>query len=412
MNRRELLKTGLAGAALIGAGGCSSLGMQRREPAPWRRPAQLVPVEVSLDRVIRTTVGLRPSRDSGFVLRADKLDDCMLIHNYGHGGAGMSLSWGTAHLAADLALLHTARDAAVIGCGVVGLTTARMLQRRGFTVTIYARALPPETTSNMSWASFTPTSGLVSPQRRTAAWDEQFRKAVDIAYRELQLLVGRRIGLSWIDEYGPMQNLPAGTTALENGRAVGDRNNGGDPMLPDGMILGREVLGPGEHPFNTRYARRRPTLKFEPSVYLDALMRDVITFGGRIVVRNFGTPRDLVALPEQLIVNCTGLGSKQLFGDEELTPVRGQLVILAPQWDVQYMVGGMLPRGDGIALGHTMERGVWSLEVDEAARDRVLEQHMRTFHSMRGPDIILRVPTNGSPAEEPPPVESFFDRES
>ncbi|MEX2284845.1 MAG: FAD-dependent oxidoreductase, partial [Gemmatimonadota bacterium] len=321
MNRRELLKNGLAGAALLGAGGCSPMSWLGREPAPWRRPAHLVPVEVSLDRVIRTTVGLRPFRESGFLLRADQLDDCMLIHNYGHGGSGMSLSWGTAQLAADLALQHTARDAAVIGCGVVGLTTARMLQRRGFTVTIYARALPPETTSNMSWASFTPTSGLVSPQRRTAAWDEQFRKAVDIAYRELQLLVGRRIGLSWIDEYGPMQNLPAGTTALENGRAAGERNNGGDPMLPDGMILGREILSPGQHPFNTRYARRRPSLRFEPSVYLDALMRDVLTFGGRIVVRSFDTPRDLVALPERLIVNCTGLGSKQLFGEAELMPV-------------------------------------------------------------------------------------------
>ncbi|MEX2284844.1 MAG: hypothetical protein WEE89_20320, partial [Gemmatimonadota bacterium] len=92
--------------------------------------------------------------------------------------------------------------------------------------------------------------------------------------------------------------------------------------------------------------------------------------------------------------------------------VRGQLVVLVPQWDVNYMVGGMLPRSDGIALGHTMERGVWSLEVDPVARDRVLEQHMGTFRTMRGPDLILRVPTEPSPALSPPPVESFFDRES
>jgi hypothetical protein len=45
--------------------------------------------------VIRTTVGLRPHRDPGFVLKADKLNDKLLVHNYGHGGAGMSLAWGT-----------------------------------------------------------------------------------------------------------------------------------------------------------------------------------------------------------------------------------------------------------------------------------------------------------------------------
>jgi glycine/D-amino acid oxidase-like deaminating enzyme len=55
---------------------------------------RLPPVHASFDRVIRTTVGLRPHRDSGFVLRAERLGDKTLIHNYGHAGAGMSLGWG------------------------------------------------------------------------------------------------------------------------------------------------------------------------------------------------------------------------------------------------------------------------------------------------------------------------------
>ena len=83
---------------------------------------RLAPVEASWERVIRTTVGLRPHRRSGFVVKADKLDDKLddktLVHNYGHGGAGMSLSWGTADLAAELALEQESRRAAVIGSGV------------------------------------------------------------------------------------------------------------------------------------------------------------------------------------------------------------------------------------------------------------------------------------------------------
>jgi len=100
--------------------------------------------------VIRSTVGLRPFRPAGFVVRAEKLDTKTVIHNYGHGGAGITLSWGTAQLAVDLAPRGSVRECAVIGCGVVGLATARLLQERGYSPTIYAREMPPLTTSNLA----------------------------------------------------------------------------------------------------------------------------------------------------------------------------------------------------------------------------------------------------------------------
>ena len=58
----------------------------------------------------------------------------------------MSLSWGTGRMAAEMALGHDSRRAAVVGCGAVGLAAARQLQRRGFAVTIYAASVPPDTT--------------------------------------------------------------------------------------------------------------------------------------------------------------------------------------------------------------------------------------------------------------------------
>ena len=59
-------------------------------------------VNVENHRVMRTIVGLRPYRSSGFVVRSEKVDDKLVIHNYGHGGAGITLSWGTSMLALKL----------------------------------------------------------------------------------------------------------------------------------------------------------------------------------------------------------------------------------------------------------------------------------------------------------------------
>ena len=93
MHRRTFLTAGSVAAIGFGVSACST--NSKPSGAPKRAPVSLVPVKASWDRVIRTTVGLRPHRDAGFVLKTDKLDDKLLIHNYGHGGAGMSLAWGT-----------------------------------------------------------------------------------------------------------------------------------------------------------------------------------------------------------------------------------------------------------------------------------------------------------------------------
>ena len=203
MNRRDLLRLGSLAALGLTVEACAPKAAAKAQTAPSRPPVRLAQVNVSWDRIIRTTIGLRPHRPSGFVLRAEQLDGKTLIHNFGHGGSGMSLSWGTASMATDLALPHSERKAAVMGSGVVGLTSARELQRHGFDVTIYAATVPPDTTSNMSLAGWTPTSGLVDTQLRTAAWDAQVRHAAAIAYRRLQLLIGPKYGVTWVTQFQP-----------------------------------------------------------------------------------------------------------------------------------------------------------------------------------------------------------------
>jgi glycine/D-amino acid oxidase-like deaminating enzyme len=327
-------------------------------------------------------VGLRPHRDAGFVLRAEKLDHKTVIHNYGHGGAGISLGWGTGQMASEMALSHIDRRAAVIGCGAVGLSCARELQRRGFDVTIYTMAVPPETTSNMAFAGFTPTAWLVEKNRRTPEWDEQFRRAVTLAYRKLQLLVGRGYGVSWVQQFTPTDDARAASGTIE--------------MLPAEVQTGQVLLQPGEHPFPTTYAVQNLMMRIEPSIYLDALLADFQRFGGRIVIRKLDARRDILWLPESLVVNCSGIGAKDLFGDEELIPLKGQLTVVVPQPEVDYGTNGglsnapaapgsglhMMPRADGIILGGIAQRGVWTLEVDEAERRRIVEGHMELYRFM------------------------------
>ncbi len=164
MDRRGFLASTTSAALLAG---CATTRTALAPAAPC-----LPRVLVDERRVIRTIAGLRPYRAAGFVVRAEPLGDKRLVHNYGHGGAGITLSWGSSKLAADLGLPGHAGPVAVIGAGVMGLSTARLAQERGHAVTIYAAALPPETTSNIAGGQIHPASHY-RPDSVDDAWRAQ-----------------------------------------------------------------------------------------------------------------------------------------------------------------------------------------------------------------------------------------------
>src|SRR5262245_30611458 len=141
-------RTFAAGSAAL-LGGCAAVSGRR-----YGDCTPLAPVLVDENRVIRTMAGLRPYRRQGFVVRADQLGEKHLVHNYGHGGGGITLSWGSSKLATELGLQGHNGPVAVIGSGVMGLSTARLVQEAGFPVTIYTAALPPDTTSNIAGGQF------------------------------------------------------------------------------------------------------------------------------------------------------------------------------------------------------------------------------------------------------------------
>jgi D-amino-acid oxidase len=232
-------------------------------------------------------------------------------------------------------------------------------------------------------------------------------------------MVGRNYGVYWMDAY----NATNDPTGAGGGRGGGRGNYATDAeLLPDSLRPNRtrELLGPGEHPFPTKYATRTVALSIEPSIYLDALVRDFLFFGGRIVIRKFDTPRDLMTLDEPVVVNCTGLGSYTLFDDKELVPVKGQLTAMVPQHEVDYRASGptasgvaatINARSDGIIVGNLQDPGNWSLEPDEAVRQRNVNAAIEFFSAMRVPAPGVRL-SRSAPPRVPPAVEAFFDAES
>ena len=374
-DRRKFIRNAvLASAAAVAT---PRLGWLARASQESLRP--LAPVKVARNRIIRTVVGLRPFRPEGFVVRAERVGSKLLIHNYGHGGSGVTLSWGTSSLAVDLAREADTSPVrrrsktrqkrfAVLGCGVVGLSTARLLQQRyqdgPGTVTIYARDLPPSTTSNIAGALWHASSPFDN-DRITEAFSQQFEQSCHISHRTFQGYVGPDYGVHWMDAYEFLSNeqslqreLTCGTmpyTAIQNHR---------DP----------------QRYFGFQYTRQFSALMIEPFTYLRALMRDFYQAGGKIVVREFRNQEEISRLPETVVFNCTGLGARDLFGDQILTPVRGQLEILLPQPEIDYCylsaAGHMFPRRDGIVLGGTWDRHDWSLAPNPEHTTRILEGNL------------------------------------
>lgn len=346
-------------------------------PGPDGPPLEgldLTPVRVAPSREIRTITGLRPFRPSGFVVRREDRDGKIIVHNYGHGGGGVTLSWGSSHLAVREAGEVENRAVAVVGGGVMGLSTARLLQLRGARVTIYTQNLPPDTVSNVAGAQWWPVS-VYDNSRRTDAFNAQFLEAARFSHRYFQTFVGPKYGVRWLPNY-----------YLSDGPPLNGWMGGPEGVLHDLQVEFRD-FGPGEHVFPANYARRFYTMLIEPSVYLPALLNDFLTAGGTVVIRRFETADEIFALPQTILFNCTGIGAGRLFNDPEITPIKGQLTFLLPQPEVNYNIISdsiyMFPRADGILLGGTYEIGQWDPAVNPSAKQNILAGMQRLFDGMR-----------------------------
>jgi D-amino-acid oxidase len=205
-------------------------------------------------------VGLRPYRPSGFRVAKEMVGETAVVHNYGHGGGGITLSWGTSKLAVDLGLPGHVGPVAVLGCGAVGLATARLAQEAGFDVTIYAKALPPQTTSNIAGGQWLPVSVYDSDRTPTPEFTQQFVAAAQYGYRRYQIMTDSKYGIRWMRNY-QMSDTP-----------WHPQSNAGRDALLQGLLPEIKDLPAGTHSFGNKFVRQFDGMIVEPPIYLPAML--------------------------------------------------------------------------------------------------------------------------------------------
>jgi D-amino-acid oxidase len=314
--------------------------------------------------------GLRPHRAGGLRLEAERrADGRLVIHDYGHGGSGVSLSWGSARASVDLLAREEpgTEAVAVLGAGVVGLTTAYVLLEAGHAVAVHARRFPPRTESDVAPAIFN-LLGHPGDRRRLDALARD-------SFARFATLVGdatlRGVSPLEVLSFKPpaassMATAPAGTITREG------------PSL-------RAAFDHGPARDGVRYR----TLVIDTATYLRDLLAAVRARGAELHERWIDGWDDLT---ERVVFDCAGLGARELACDDQVMSIRGHLVELAPVEGLTAMVAGplageidlyLIPLGDRLVLGGSYEAGIFDPGPDPAVTSAILA-HARRFFGLDG----------------------------
>lgn len=245
----------------------------------------------------------------------------------------------------------------ILGCGVSGLSCGVRLLEAGHPVDIWARELPPHTTSDVAAAIWYPYRAF--PQERVSAWSAR-------TFEELCALAGqpgtgvlRVLGVELLREPTP--------------------DPWWRPCVPGFRRATASELLPG---YVDGYVFEAPVIDMPR--YLPYLLARFRGLGGRVFQREVRSLDEAWA-EAPLVINCTGLGSRSLMKDETLFPVRGEVLRVAPLPVERFLLDedearGMtyiIPRTQDCILGGTAEEGNASLEPDPAQARAILERARR-----------------------------------
>lgn len=263
---------------------------------------------------------------------------------------------------------HNQEQILVLGAGVSGLSTAILLLKAGFQVQIWAKDFSPNITSDIAAAIWYPY--LCEPKDKAVVWG------------------------SYTLEYLREHVIPDPTSGCRDEKFfyLSDKPLD-EPWWKD--CIAYEHASPDELPPGYVDAYKIMSVLTDPSIYLGWLLDQFKKLGGQIEQKAISSIDEAFA-EFDTVVNCTGLGSRELFGDEEIYPVRGQVVKVKPNGLDYGMVDEegpnaltyIVPRFNEIVLGGTAQKNNWNLEADPTDTAGILERAKRLSPMFENVEIV------------------------
>nr|MDT0657409.1 FAD-dependent oxidoreductase [Micromonospora sp. DSM 115978] len=244
-------------------------------------------------------------------------------------------------------------DVLVVGAGVSGLTTAVLLAEDGFQVGIWTAEPPQSTTSVAAGAMWGPY--LVEHVGRVAVWSGRTL----VVLRQLAMLPETGVRL--------VSGIEAARTPVEPpdwGRQLDSFRLCTRAELPAGFEVGWRFTAP----------------LVDMPTYLSYLEKRFVSAGGTIELRRISALPEAAAVAP-IVVNCAGIGAYDLVPDSDLTPIRGQLVVVENPGITEFFsedtgdspdLVHFYPHIDTVVLGGSAQHGVWSREPDPAVAARII----------------------------------------
>lgn len=262
-------------------------------------------------------------------------------------------------------------DILIIGCGVSGLTTGLCLLEAGHTVRIWAKELPPYTTSNVAAAIWMPFKAY--PPEKVTAWGRETLQKFQALHPLKESGITMR---SFVEVLPTPGSDPWWVTA------VTDFHHASGAELPVG------------YPDGYAYT----TAVIDMSIYLDYLLREFTACNGRIFQQTVTHLAEAFA-HAPVVVNCSGLGARELVGDTDIRPAKGQVVRIKPNGFQRVLVDEtsasgltyIVPRLHDIVLGGTYEENNACPDSDPEVTQAILQRCARLapeFQFISPTDII------------------------
>lgn len=257
----------------------------------------------------------------------------------------------------------------ILGAGVSGLSTGILLLRNGYKVTIWAKDLPPYTTSNKAAAVWYPFN--CGSQEKATFW---LRDTLN--YFQDVILFDNNTGCKKTTVV-EVFDRPAKDPWWKNG--VHNYTKAKKHYLPNGYIDGYQIDG----------------LVMDTDVYMDYLVKTFKKLGGKLHQKAISTI-DEAFERYTYVINCTGLASIDLFNDKRLYPCRGQILKIKPdilehslfEEEGPNSLAYIIPRLNDIVLGGTTQNHNWSLTPSEKDTQDILRKCSNLFPQFKNAEIL------------------------